>query len=112
MPVALTPVPVPLRLDADGVIRVGGTRVTLDTIVQAYQEGATAEEVAQQYPVPLSDVYATFSFYLARKAEVDQYLSQRDAMSVRAREHSRSRSDCSDFRNRLLARHNRAAALP
>jgi hypothetical protein len=35
--------PVPLEVDADGVVRVGGTRVTLDTIVDAFREGATAE---------------------------------------------------------------------
>ena len=42
--------PVPLQADADGVVRVGGTRVTLDTIVVAFQQGATAEEIAEQYP--------------------------------------------------------------
>lgn len=36
--------------DADGVVRVAGTRVTLDTVVAAFEEGATAEEIAQQYP--------------------------------------------------------------
>lgn len=38
-----------IETDADGVIRVGGTRVTLDTLVEAFNEGATAEVIAQQY---------------------------------------------------------------
>jgi uncharacterized protein (DUF433 family) len=38
----------PLETDADGVVRVSRTRVTLDTLVQAFTEGATAEEIAQQ----------------------------------------------------------------
>ncbi len=37
--------PIPLETDADGVVRVGGTRVTLDTVVAAFKEGATAEFV-------------------------------------------------------------------
>ena len=46
--------PVPLRSDADGVLRIGSTRVTLDTIVYAFCEGATAEEITQQYPSLIS----------------------------------------------------------
>jgi hypothetical protein len=47
---------IPLELDADGVVRVSRTRVTLDTLIPAFSEGATAEEIAQQYPsVPLAD---------------------------------------------------------
>jgi len=42
--------PPPLFTDADGVIRVGNTRVTLDTVVSAFEEGATAEEIVYQYP--------------------------------------------------------------
>ena len=43
--------PIPLEADSDGVVRVGGTRVTLGTVVAAFQEGATAEEIVFQYPV-------------------------------------------------------------
>ncbi len=42
---------VPLVRDADGVIRVGKTRVTLDTVVSAFLDGATAEEI--NYNIPL-----------------------------------------------------------
>ena len=38
--------PIPLVADADGVIRVRGTRVTMETILTAFDEGATAEEIA------------------------------------------------------------------
>lgn len=31
--------PVPLKVDPYGVVRVGGTRVTLDTIVYAFRQG-------------------------------------------------------------------------
>lgn len=36
-------VSVPLSANSDGVMQIGGTRVTLDTVVAAFREGATAE---------------------------------------------------------------------
>jgi uncharacterized protein (DUF433 family) len=36
---------IPIQVDANGVARVGGTRVTLDTVIAAFSEGATAEEI-------------------------------------------------------------------
>jgi hypothetical protein len=41
---------IPLTADAHGVLRIGHTRVTLDTVLAAFAEGATAEEIVQQYP--------------------------------------------------------------
>ena len=56
---------VPLTADSDGVIRVAGTRVTLDTVAEAFQQGATAEEIVQQYPsLSLADVYSVFGYLL------------------------------------------------
>ncbi len=43
---------VPMKVDQDGVIRIGGTRVRLDTVIFAFNEGYTAEEIASQYPPP------------------------------------------------------------
>ncbi len=42
--------PIPLAVSPDGAVRAGGTRVTLDTVVFAFNQGATAEEIAYQYP--------------------------------------------------------------
>ncbi len=50
MTLLITPEPTPLQTDTNGVVRVGGTRVTLDTVVYAFEEGTTAEEIVQQYP--------------------------------------------------------------
>lgn len=50
---------IPIHTDKDGVIRVSRTRVTLDTIIAAFHNGATAEEISEQYPtVQLADIYA------------------------------------------------------
>ncbi len=58
--------PVPLATNTQGVVLVGGTRVTLDTVVLAFKDGATAEEIVQQYPsLRLADVYAVIGYYCA-----------------------------------------------
>ena len=53
----LIAVPPPIRMDSDGVLRVGGTRVTLDTVVGAYRMGRSAEEILESYPsLHLADI--------------------------------------------------------
>src|SRR6185437_3414007 len=64
MTLAIADVPVPLASDAHGVVRVGGTRATLDTVIAAFLDGTTAEEIAQQYSILAairpSEVYCSF----------------------------------------------------
>jgi hypothetical protein len=45
MSLAIKAEPLPIATDIDGLARVGGTRVTLDTVVMAYTEGLSAEEI-------------------------------------------------------------------
>ena len=97
--------PVPLEVDADGVARVGGTRVTLDTIVAAFHEGATAEEIVYQYPsLGLADVYAVISYYLQERSAVDAYLVLGHQRRVEVRGWNEARWDSRGIRDRLLAR--------
>ncbi len=95
----------PLKVDPDGVARIAGTRVTLDTVVQAFAEGATAEEIAQQYPsLVLADVYSVIGYYLRRRDEVDKYLRARVGTAEKARRENESRFDPAGIRERLLTR--------
>jgi len=97
--------PIPLETDANGVVRVGGTRVTLDTVVAAFQEGATAEEIVFQYPsLNLADVYAAITYYLRHRSEVEAYLEQRQARADEVRKQNEARFDPQGIRERLLAR--------
>lgn len=97
--------PVPLKTDADGVARVGLTRVTLDTVVAAFDEGATAEEIVHQYPsLHLADVYAVIAYYLQHRPEIDDYLRLRQEQAARVRQENQSRFDPEGIRDRLLAR--------
>lgn len=105
MSLVITAESVPLRTDAESVVRVGRTRVTLDTVVAAFGEGATAEEIAQQYPsLDLADVYAVISYYLRRRPEVDAYLRERGRESEETRRQNERRFDPLGVRDRLLAR--------
>jgi len=96
---------IPLLLDADGVMRVGGTRVTLETLAAAFDAGATAEEIAQQYPtLNLADIYSVLGYYLRRPADVETYLQQRRAQAAAVRARNEAHADPSGVRRRLLAR--------
>jgi uncharacterized protein (DUF433 family) len=104
-PMAVTVQAVPLEADRDGVLRVGGTRVMLDTVVDAFCEGATPEEIVQQYPsLSLADVYAVIGYYLQQQPEVEAYLRQRRQRAASVREQNEARYDPQGIRDRLLAR--------
>lgn len=97
--------PIPLKTDRDGVARVGGTRVTLDSVVAAFLDGATAEEIAHRYPsLELADVYAVIGYYLRRKPDVEDYLRERVREADEVRRTNESRFDPTGIRERLMAR--------
>lgn len=107
MPLALTVDPIPLISDANGVVRIQGTRVTLDTVVTAFLEGATAEEILEQYPsLQLSDIYIVLGYYLRHKTEVDAYLLERQRRALEVRQEAEKRFNPVGIRDRLLARRN------
>jgi uncharacterized protein (DUF433 family) len=108
MSLAAAAEPVPLVTDADGVVRMAGTRVTLDTVVSAFRSGATAEEVAQDFPtLQLADIYAVLTYYLRHRGEVDAYLDKRRDFAQRIRQENEARSGQREIRERLLARARR-----
>lgn len=103
----LTIDPLPVQMDKEGVLRVGGTRVTLDTVVCAFKSGLTAETIADQYSsLDLADVYGAISYYLRHRAEVDRYLEQREREAQEIRREIEARFDPNGVRERLLARRN------
>ena len=105
MVLASTTEVIPLRVDAHGVLRVGSTRVTLDTVLAAFADGATAEEIVQQYStLALADVYSVIGYYLRHRAEVDRYLQQRQTQQESVRQQNEGHFDPHGIRERLLTR--------
>jgi uncharacterized protein (DUF433 family) len=96
---------IPLQEDASGAIHVENTRVTLDSVVHAFREGASAEEIAERFPaITLGGAYAAITFYLQNQAEIDAYLNRRESEAEQIRMKIESRPDAKAFRERLLAR--------
>lgn len=105
MALAIKSEPVPLDASSDGIVRVAGTRVTLDTVVAVFKQGATAEEIVHRYPsLRLGDVYASIAFYLNHQEDVEEYLKQRQQQAQEMRQMNEARFDPQGLRSRLLAR--------
>jgi uncharacterized protein (DUF433 family) len=101
--------PIPLVTGDDGVIRVAGTRVTLDSIVAAFDIGATPEEIVQQYPsIDLATVYAVVAYVLANRGHVESYLEARRERGAEVRVETERRFPADGVRARLLARQRSA----
>lgn len=96
---------IPVRMNSDNVILIGETRVTLDTVVDAFVSGATPEEIVYQYPsLDLADVYAVLGYYLHHRTEVDNYLKQRQIQAQQVREANEKSFSPAGIRERLIAR--------
>src|SRR5690349_4693341 len=89
MEIAFTATKPPLSVDKDGTIRVSHTRVTLRTLLTAYKQGATPEQIAQEFTtLKLANVYLILGYYLEHEAEIDTYLSAQDQRATDLRRQS------------------------
>lgn len=80
---ALHPTVPPLRVDEAGAIRVGNSRVTLDVVVENYENGMTPEGIVRVYDsLTLPDVYGAIAYYLQHQDEVRVYLKRREREAV------------------------------
>ena len=95
----------PLREDKAGALRVGDSRVLLELVIRAFQDGATPETIVQRYPtLALPDVYAVVAYYLRHRSEVEKYLAGRERKAEEIRQRMESQQgDLSEIRARLLA---------
>jgi uncharacterized protein (DUF433 family) len=95
----------PLVFDSDGVMRVGGTRVRLETVIGAFVQGCTAEEIMLRYPaLDLTQIYAVIAYYLQHRDAVEAYLEERRSQREESERELESRFPSAGVRDRLLAR--------
>ena len=104
-----TTIVLPLTLTEDGTIRITGTRVSLDSVVHEYNQGATPEEIAVSFPsLRIEDIYAAITYYLNNHEQVEEYLRQQevDAEAIRNRIESAPdyQQKMQDLRTRILKR--------
>src|SRR5438105_5237100 len=58
-------------------IRVRGTRIAIDIVVDEFNEGRTPDQIQKRYPsLTLEQVFAALTYYLHNKAAVDEYLAR------------------------------------
>jgi uncharacterized protein (DUF433 family) len=103
---SIEPVPVPLSVDATGTVRVGGTWLTLDTVLGAFERGDSPAEIVEGFPdLDLADVNAIIACYVRNRQEVDGYLEAREAEAAELRrEVEPHQGDQRGLREKLLAR--------
>ncbi|HYV36579.1 MAG TPA: DUF433 domain-containing protein [Gemmataceae bacterium] len=78
LPLALYSDPLPLRVEEGGVVRVGKSRISLDLIVEQYENGLTPEDMVRAYDtLALADVYAVVAYYLSHRDDVAAYMTRR-----------------------------------
>jgi uncharacterized protein (DUF433 family) len=87
-PLPLDVAPPPLRVEEGGVVRVGKSRISLDLVVEQYENGMAPEDMVRAYDtLVLADAYAVIAYYLRHRDEVRTYLKRRgeEAGTLRAK---------------------------
>jgi uncharacterized protein (DUF433 family) len=109
----LTPeaIPVPLRDDGHGGLRIGHTRVSLESVWHLHEQGASPVDIIRAFDtLQLADVYAVLAWALRHSEDVDAYLERREQEAVQIRrqlEEARltpSREESSRLKEKLMAR--------
>ncbi len=95
----------PLREDESGAIRVGNSRVLLEIVIRAFQNGASPESIVSQYStLSLSHTYGAIAYYLKNKDSVEAYLNQREQLAESVRQRIEAiQPDLGQIRSRLLS---------
>lgn len=89
-------------------MRVGDTRVTLETVIGSFNDGAVPEEIVLQYPaLTLTQVYQVIAFYLANQADVDAYMNERALRGEEMKRNLEAQWPKTGLRGRMLARARR-----
>jgi uncharacterized protein (DUF433 family) len=68
----------PLRLDEGGTVRVGNSRISLDLVIEQYENGMSPDDMVRAYDtLSLADVHIVIGYYLGNRDEVRAYLRMR-----------------------------------
>lgn len=95
----------PLKVWDGGAVRVGQTRVSLDTVLGAFNSGCAPEEIVSKYPtLDLGDVYWVIGFCLRHAEAINEYLSRRRVEAEEIHHKIEARWPRDGVRERLLAR--------
>ena len=101
----------PLTVGPSGSIRVTGTRVQLEIVIAAYNDGYSVEEISSAFPtVGVADAYSVVGYYLHHKDEIDDYCKRQRRAADDIRATIESNIKTSALRERLKARDARVVS--
>ena len=62
-------------------IRIKGHRIGIEHVIELYHGGYIPERIAQTFPgLSLEKIYATITYYLHNRDEIDAYLARQEAI--------------------------------
>jgi uncharacterized protein (DUF433 family) len=105
-PLPLEPDPLPIRIDhaSGGAVRVGPTRITVESVLGTFRQGVSAEEIVHRFPsVALADVYSAIGHYLRHREAFDAYLDEGERLGEEMRAEAMANGQAG-LRERLLSR--------
>jgi uncharacterized protein (DUF433 family) len=111
MSVTLEAIAVPLRDDGRGGLRVGQTRVSLESVWHLHEQGASPAEIVRAFDtLHEADVYAVLAWALRHPDDVGAYLKRRDEEAAELRHRleeaglTLTREESAKLKEKLLAR--------
>ncbi len=95
----------PLKIGEDGTIRIEGSRVTLDSIIDEFQRGATAEQIQDDFPsLTIREIYGAIAYYLEHTEAVEKYLREQEQAAETTRQSIDKEQDITGLRKRIRER--------
>jgi uncharacterized protein (DUF433 family) len=111
MNLTLEAIPVPLRDDGQGGLRVGQTRVSLESVWHLHQQGASPADIVRAFDtLQLADVHAVLAWALRHADDVGAYLKRRDEEAAHIRRQleeaglTPTREQSAELKAKLMAR--------
>ena len=102
---------VPLSENEHGVLRITGTRVSLDSVIAAFEQGETPKQITQNFSaLKLEDVYAVITYYLRNREMVITYLAEQKRVADDLRRKIQEDLPTHHLRERVLRRQREKAA--
>src|ERR1041384_5667544 len=75
----------------DGGYWIKGKRISLDSVVYAFRDGAAHESILRSFPLlTLEEIYGAIAFYLSNQEPIDTYLRQGEKEYERQRQEERA----------------------
>ena len=77
----------------NGAYRIAGTRISLDSVVYAYNRGELSEQIVQSFPLlTLEQVHGAIAFYLSNSETIDEYLRNEEIEFEKERQAERAKN--------------------